>query len=1215
MKKTISIFLLVILACLAGCNPGNESTRGRDPWVFRINLDDHARSIVLALNDVLWAAYDPDKGGLYKVWKGGVRFRGPVFDLLHRVQPVSMGVAYMLDSLEQSQWRLKQNDQETIIRPEYRGYTWKDNRVTLRYILPLENGEAIRIEETPEYVTKDGRPGLERVIKTENVPDGVQILLTTAFEHLTGPDDLQTDGQFIESHSAENSYQWGKSLVLSGKVALNPNGITVIRSYFEPKATAHVPIAWNADTVGQTVAVAENMSGKNSTPASGEDLQALAERGKMIIGNSDCAACHAISEAYIGPAYTRISRRYGLSKDIVEKLSAKVIAGGSGVWGTRVMPPHANLSKSDASAMVAYILSMTPDDQVEPQPGVVVDYYDIGQPLKSLPTVVPGQNPNVSRVYPVIDFESGNADLGENRDENFAGFRNNFVMHVTGFLNIDREDTYEFLLAADNGAMLSIADQVVIDEIQDEGTGRITLTPGAHPFRIEYFQFLNTKTLFLGWRTNPLAEFELVPATVLTHSPNDVKPTSPGKKEIILPNAPGFGAALEAMHPSFDLMPLRPEGFNPRVGGIDFLEDGRMVICTWDGEVFIISGQETGDPDKVTYHKFAGGLAEPLGIAVADNEIYVIQRWELTKLMDHDGDGVAEDYRVVCDDWKTTADFHEWSFGLLHRDGYFYANLGIAQGRFYNRQAKDKGTTIKIHKDGSYSLIAFGLRAPNGIGFGVDGEIFATDNEGTWVPANKLIHIPDNQLNFYGSRSVIGLDTLKDLKEKPPVVWLVPQEIGNSPSQPTTLDVGPYKGQMIHGDITHGGIKRDFVEKIKGQYQGVVFRFAHGFEAGVNRIARGPDGALYVGGLGSAQDYGWQERQTGLERMVYNGKSTFEMLAIRAKSNGMEIEFTEPLRVGDGTDPRDYFVRQWYYDKESDETGTGKFDLSILKVRSVTLSEDRRKAFLEIPGRKPGHVLYFRLESPFLSVDNQQIWSNEAWYTLNEIPDTPGKVEPYPYTKKDNTLDAAVLADGWQLRFNGKNGQGWQGLQQNGLPAGWKIGGGELIAGGSGSVLLSEKPYENFELEWQWKISRRGAGGVYFAVSREEVFDPISLRSPRMQMIDDRNHPDAKHLATHLSGANYDLEKPRFRITRPAGEYNYARLVVNNGRVEHWLNGIKLLSYELGSEAWKAQLKGSIYETVPEYGQSRNGFIAFQCNSGEVALKNIRIRELALPAE
>ena len=149
---------------------------------------------------------------------------------------------------------------------------------------------------------------------------------------------------------------------------------------------------------------------------------------------------------------------------------------------------------------------------------------------------------------------------------------------------------------------------------------------------------------------------------------------------------------------------------------------------------------------------------------------------------------------------------------------------------------------VKISKeDGSFEFVAHGLRTPNGIGLGVDDEIFVADNQGDWLPSSKIVHIKKDA--WYGSRSV-DFEGTADLEETLPVVWLPQDEIGNSPSTPMYLNDGPYKGQMIHGEVTNGGVKRVFVEKVEGEYQGAVFRFTQGLEAGVNRILWGPDGAL-----------------------------------------------------------------------------------------------------------------------------------------------------------------------------------------------------------------------------------------------------------------------------------------------------------------------------------------------------------------------------------
>lgn len=166
---------------------------------------------------------------------------------------------------------------------------------------------------------------------------------------------------------------------------------------------------------------------------------------------------------------------------------------------------------------------------------------------------------------------------------------------------------------------------------------------------------------------------------------------------------------------------------------------------------------------------------------------------------------------------------------------------------------------------------------------------------------------------------------------------------------------------MLHGEVTHGGIKRVFAEKINGTYQGAVFRFTQGLEAGVNRLVWGPDNTLYIGDVGSTgnwQHYG--KLGYGLQKLTFNNKPAFEMLAVRAKPNGIEIEFTEPLKEGVGAKASDYTISQWYH-KPTAEYGGPKVDEKGLNIRKITVSSDRKKAYLELAGMKPKHMVYVRL--------------------------------------------------------------------------------------------------------------------------------------------------------------------------------------------------------------------------------------------------------------
>ncbi|MDO6436949.1 cytochrome C [Cyclobacterium sp. 1_MG-2023] len=519
-----------------------------------------------------------------------------------------------------------------------------------------------------------------------------------------------------------------------------------------------------------------------------------------------------------------------------------------------------------------------------------------------------------------------------------------------------------------------------------------------------------TKKIISGgagvWGTTPMnphpnlkeKEIKTILDYVFTFRPKDEKIGSKNKdtkarkvakiKEDPIPLKPGFGAPLEGVHPSYDLTVLHNEDFKPRVGGLAFLPDGRLLVSTWDsiGGIYALEGVTGADPKKVKIQRIAAGLAEPLGMEVVDGDIYVLQKHELTKLIDHDGDGVMDEYKVICDGWGVSDDFHEFAFGLVYKEEHFYITLSMAMRLLSTeRQLPDRGRTLKISKDGSIERLDYGLRTPNGIGVGIDDQLFLTDNQGQWLPANKLIHVQKG--NYNGMAWGLSEEEEQNPpKASPPAIWLPDKEIGNSPSEPILMQDGPYKGQLLHGDVSNGGIKRDFLEKIKGQYQGAVFRFSQGFSAGVNRLVWGPDGALYVGEVGMVGGWSWKENQYGLEKIKYNGKSTFEMLSIKAKPYGFEIEFTEALDQENLNAVLDKMVLQQYRYEATAAYGGPKLDLETLKAREVILADDGMKIELKIDGLKENHVVYFNLPLDLKSKNGNALWSSEAWYTLNKIP-------------------------------------------------------------------------------------------------------------------------------------------------------------------------------------------------------------------------------------
>ena len=1195
MKKFFRpIYLIPIILC--GCQPKNMD-RPIDPWVVRVNLDEKPNMIGVALNEELYAAYDANLPGLYKVWKGKINFTGVVYDNIHGPQPITEGESYILEDLSKNPWVIFDKSRKESLPVRYAGYKIGNNQIQIKYIAKYLEFD-IEISESVDYVLDNDMPGFHREFSVKGLQADQELGLQISYDHLAA--DLDTNGEIRDHKFEQRSYDWGVSNKGTALLVLEKSKSTYIDYYFESKATKEVDLEPEIHNDDSQIVNNEKLENLDDSP------DALAVLGKDIIGKNDCAACHKIDLKLIGPSYQMIAQKYETSKETISLLSDKIINGGAGVWGQQPMAPHPMVSKEDAEKMAAYILSVIPDDAVQIQPGVAVDFFDVGQPLSSLPEILAGQSPNVSEVYPSIDFRSGNPDLGENTDENFSGFVKDFVLEVNGYLNVSENKVYDLQFIANNGGRLTINGEVVSEGHYYEGTFvdqiQMPLKAGPNKLKINFYHHLFDKYLILMWRENDGEEYKPIPASAFTHNPFDIKPSSPGIKTLVSNKAPGFGASLESVHPAFDLEAVRPRGFEPRVGDIEFRDNGNLVLCTWDGDIYELTNPGSSNPEDISVSKIAEGLCEPLGITIVDDEIYVLQRWELTKLIDLNGDGKTDEFVNIAS-FGSNASFHEWSFGLIYKEGYFYCTTGIAMGYRSENMHVDRGKVLKIAMDGTYEHVAYGLKEPNGIGFGPNDEIFVADNEGEGMPVCQIYHIPEGKKPFFGNRHVEADHLPDNLSIDPPVIWLPQNEIGNSPSQPILMKHGPYEGQLIHGEITHGGIKRDFIEKIKGQFQGAVFRFAQGLEVGINRLEWGPDGALYAAGLGGAQDFGHKGHQFGLERLVFNGNIPFEMLAIRAKSNGLEIEFTKPLRIGDGIYRTDYKVQQWYYVWTDEEESQQKRELENLEIKSVTLSEDRKRAFLELDGMKEQHVLGVQLQPTFLSVENEQLWTNEGWYTLNKFPDEPG-ITSSPLKKSPNTLSRNEVSEGWRLLFDGSSLKNWTNSSTS-----WDVQEGHIISIRKDAILLTDENFENFELEFEWTLDTDSEGGLIFNVPEDGSVQSVLQNSPRMQLIDDRSD-DPRNIHTHKTGANYDIQAPKFVITNAPNEYNKGRLVVKGSQVEHWVNGINVTSYELGSNSWKNGVSASIYAGQKDYGKGRSGKISFYTKKGVIKLRNVRIREL-----
>ena len=206
-----------------------------------------------------------------------------------------------------------------------------------------------------------------------------------------------------------------------------------------------------------------------------------------------------------------------------------------------------------------------------------------------------------------------------------------------------------------------------------------------------------------------------------------------------------------------------------------------------------------------------------------------------------------------------------------------------------------------------------------------------------------------------------------------------------------------------------------------------------------------------------------------------------------------------------------------------------------------------------------------------------------------------------------NTLSAADKAAGWRLLFDGTSVTGWRGFKTTAPPAGWKAVDGALSRVGPGGDLMSDEEFGDFELQLEWKISRNGNSGIMFHVTTAGAA-PYET-GPEMQVLDNAGHEDGKDPKTS-AGSNYALHPPVRDVTKPVGEWNQVRLIVRGPHVEHWMNGVKLLEYELWSPDWEARVKASKFNAWSGYGRARRGHLVLQDHGDAVAYRNIRIKPL-----
>jgi len=196
----------------------------------------------------------------------------------------------------------------------------------------------------------------------------------------------------------------------------------------------------------------------------------------------------------------------------------------------------------------------------------------------------------------------------------------------------------------------------------------------------------------------------------------------------------------------------------------------------------------------------------------------------------------------------------------------------------------------------------------------------------------------------------------------------------------------------------------------------------------------------------------------------------------------------------------------------------------------------------------------------------------------------------------------------WRVLFDGTSLDGWRGYRTDKVPSGWNIADGLLAKDGSVGDIVSKDEFGDFELELEWKIAEAGNSGIFYRGTEE--YDHIYWSAPEYQLLDDIKAVDNKTRLT-CAGAAYALYPSPAGHLKPVGEWNRTRIVAKGSHVEHWLNGVKLLEYELGSPDWEARVKSSKFAMYPNFGRAKKGHIGLQGDhNGALAFRNIRVREI-----
>jgi hypothetical protein len=457
-----------------------------------------------------------------------------------------------------------------------------------------------------------------------------------------------------------------------------------------------------------------------------------------------------------------------------------------------------------------------------------------------------------------------------------------------------------------------------------------------------------------------------------------------------------------------------PEELSLEVGGLDVFRDtrataprDRVVACTRRGDVFLVDGAFEMPPIAAQYTLFASGLHEPLGAVakIVDGklEVWCVQRGELTRLVDLDGDDRADLYDAVCDGWGVSGNYHEFAFGpKFDRDGNAWVTLNVGFcGGLGKSEVPWRGWALKVTPGRELVPVCAGARSPNGIGLDATGQMFYVDNQGDWVETNLMKKLAPGEYLGHPAGLRWRDDVQRDASgaivpppNSPAVVWFPYEKMGQSTADvlldTTNGKFGPFAGQLLCGELTLARLLRVDLEQVDGQWQGACFPWLEGLDSGVNRLAFASDGSLLVG----ETDRGWGSvgrfRQ-GLERVVWSGKTPCELARMRIEPDGFRLEFTAPVDATSAANPASYRLTSYTYEHHA-PYGCPEMDAQPHAIAKVELL-DAKTVRLHLDRLRPGYVHELHLDglrsaeyTGAAEKAGSPLLHSVAYYTVQKIP-------------------------------------------------------------------------------------------------------------------------------------------------------------------------------------------------------------------------------------